>query len=511
LNTEKVAAIDIGSSSIRMTICEVKENEYNILDELRQPVKLGRDCFYNGKIERDTIDESLAVLRKFKRLCDEYGVKRIKAVATTALLEASNFDTLIDNIRSMTDIEVEVLTPSKESEYIYRAFDDIVAKDFDPGKKTNWAIIEVGAGNVEVIILEDKYILFSRSLPLGTLRIKQMFNKVLSSEGNFYAFLNVIIEHEFQNLKRNIPQIKIDRLYCIGFEIEELGKILAEKQSAVNRIERHSLEELIGSIQNYSDEEISEKLNVPYNFSDTFFSSSFIFLKIIAFFNTDEIFIPRTTLRNGIIKSLFYNVDESVYFATLEKQLLSNSINIGRSLNFDEKHGLKVMDLALKIFDQTKAIHNLGNLERCYLLVASLLHDIGASISYRSHHKHSLYIISEQDLFSFGKSDVKIVANIARYHRKSPPKDSHPEYMSLSHKERMTVTKLASILRMADGLDNTHLQLVEELEITKKESGILMTATVNDRFYPELYSFKQKKDLFEDFFGITIELRIIEK
>ena len=214
------------------------------------------------------------------------------------------------------------------------------------------------------------------------------------------------------------------------------------------------------------------------------------------------------SLKDGIIKSLFFVQNKKKYFSKLEMQLYANAISLGRSLNFDEKHAIKVMEIATKIFDQTKDIHYLGNIEKCYLIIASILHDIGSALSYRSHHKHSLYIIKAQEFFSFNKNEINIIANIARYHRKSGPRKSHPDYMILSHKDKMIVMKLASRLRIADSLDNTHLQIIKDIELSREDNKIIINAIVKDQFFSEIYSFKYKKELFEEFFGLKVILKI---
>ncbi len=510
MKKENIAAIDIGSSSIRMTICEVTKNEYDVLEKLRRPVRLGKDCFYNGKISRQIINECVLILKKYKKLCEEYKVTKIYAAATTAVREAGNVDVFLDNIRTLTNIDIEILSPSKESEYIYLALSNRISQINDNNKKEYWGIVKIGTGNVQITLLDDQCIIFTRSLPLGIMKIKQIFIKEFNREENFHNFLRVMIEHELQNLKRNIPLIKINKLYVIGFEIEALSKILTKKENDLSQISKNALQNLCLKIQNYTEEEITHKLKIPYELSETFYPASIIFLKIVNFFKCENIYIPRVSLRDGIIRSKFFISNKKKYFQKLEIQLIANAINLGRSLNFDEKHAIKVMDIAIKIFSQTKDIHYLDNIERCYLIVASILHDIGSTLSYRSHHKHSLYIIKAQDFFSFDKNEINIIANIARYHRKSGPKNSHPDYISLSHKDRMIVMKLASILRIADSLDNTHLQLIKDIELSKNDNKIIIYATVKEQFFSEVYSFNYKKKLFEDFFGLDVILKIKE-
>ncbi|HOV12723.1 MAG TPA: HD domain-containing protein, partial [Spirochaetota bacterium] len=166
---------------------------------------------------------------------------------------------------------------------------------------------------------------------------------------------------------------------------------------------------------------------------------------------------------------------------------------------------------ALKFFDATSEIHHLGNQERSYLIAASILHDVGISVSARSHHKHSLYVINAQEFFYLSDEEKNIVANIARYHRRSAPKTTHIDFMKLCEKDKMTVIKLASILRIADSLDNSGLQVINSIQTKIENDKLLITAQVIGDPLAEIYSFKYKKELFEDFFGISIKLNIIRK
>ena len=124
MDKNRVAAIDIGSRAIRMTIAEVVNDKIEILEEVSLSVRLGKDSFDKGRILRPTIDESIQILRKYKNLCEEYKVDRIRAVATTAVREATNFDIFLDNILTNTGISVEILSITKETELIYKAISE---------------------------------------------------------------------------------------------------------------------------------------------------------------------------------------------------------------------------------------------------------------------------------------------------------------------------------------------------------------------------------------------------
>lgn len=507
MNKKVLSVIDIGSSAIRMSIVEVIDGKISILEELRQQVRLGKDTFNKGKILRPTINQCILILKNYKNLCDEYKVEEIYVVATTAVREASNVDIFIDNIFSNTGLAVEIISTTKETEYIYNAINSNIINKFKRNDEYQ-AIIEIGSGTVEISIFNRKSIIFSRSLPMGALKMKMIFSDAPNAEESFLYYLKATVERELRNLKREIPASKVSAIYGIGSELELLTKILNSNENE-NYINKKELEEFCSKIHSFSDDEIVHKMNVPYDYADTFHPIIFMFSKVIDFFECDKIYIPKVNLRYGVAQSVIDSIDKIDFFCKYQIQFKTTAINIGRRLNFDENHALKVMNLALKIFDETSNAHQLGDKEKAYLMISSILHDIGASLSDSSHHKHSMYIIKSQDFFYLEERQKNIIANVARYHRSSDPKSTHPDYMELSPKDRMIVMKLSSILRIADSLDNTHLQLVKNIRVIKdKPNSLIIAAYVKDQIFAELYSFRYKKILFETLFGVSLRLKI---
>ncbi len=507
-----VGIIDIGSSSIKMNIYELFEDHYVILESLRQHVRLGNDSFYEGKISRKTINECIAILNRYKKLCKDYNTKYIKTVATTAVREAENSDIFIDSIYRHTDLEIELLGVQNESEYIFSAIMNILNKKKITHENENWAIVEISAGNIEITLLEGNCILYSRSLPVGFLKIMQIYRKMFEySEENFFNFYTVMITNELKNFKRSMPIIKINKLYVVGTEFSLLPLIINASESDLPAITKLNFNKFYSKIKDYTEEQLFHKIKISHDLTESFIPALHLFTIIFDFFKCNNFIIPKISLTDGIVNYIYYVQEEKDYYVKLEKQLKINAINIGRSLKFDEKHAVKVMDIAVKLFNETREIHRLGELEKCYLIVASLLHDIGSSISYRSHHKHTLYIIKALNFFSLNSNQINIIANIARYHRKSSPKNSHPDYTALSLHDKMIVLKLSSILRIADSLDNTHLQLINEINIETAGNYLLIISSVKDNYLSEFFSFEYKKQLFEEIFGLHLEIKKVIK
>ncbi|MBF0531729.1 MAG: HD domain-containing protein [Candidatus Omnitrophica bacterium] len=146
-----------------------------------------------------------------------------------------------------------------------------------------------------------------------------------------------------------------------------------------------------------------------------------------------------------------------------ENHLASAAIALGRDYRYEEKHCSHVADLALSLFDQLKALHRLETKHRQWLAAAAILHDIGWTRGQQKHHKTSCALIIRSRKLPLPRKDRVIIGLIARYHRKSLPKSSHKYFAELDPKSRDVVTRLAAFLRLADGLDRTHLSSVEQI------------------------------------------------
>jgi exopolyphosphatase/guanosine-5'-triphosphate,3'-diphosphate pyrophosphatase len=177
------------------------------------------------------------------------------------------------------------------------------------------------------------------------------------------------------------------------------------------------------------------------------------------------------------------------------------------AFDWDVEHCRQVRDLALMLFDQLQPLHKLGAGERNILEAAALLHDIGWTIAGKKHHKHSYRLIRESagKLIEFSMEQVELIANVARYHRKSPPSPHHESFAALTPDEQHTVQRLAAILRIADGLDRPHLQQVKQLvcEVGNRRVSIAVKALANASAHIE--GAARKRELFEAVFDRSVE------
>lgn len=169
----------------------------------------------------------------------------------------------------------------------------------------------------------------------------------------------------------------------------------------------------------------------------------------------------------------------------------------------NKTHANNVQKLSLEIFDEVNGkIKELSDKKRKYLEIASLLHDIGYSISTSKHNQFSQKLIIEKGISGFSDKEIEIISCIARYHRGGKPnKKKHKIYCNLDKKERKTVKRLAGILRIADGLDDrAHSGMIKNIKINYDEENGICTFKLtpyNDDFRPDITFAIRKRELFE--------------
>lgn len=162
--------------------------------------------------------------------------------------------------------------------------------------------------------------------------------------------------------------------------------------------------------------------------------------------------------------------------------------------------------MALQLFDACRPLHQLGAAERALLEYASLLHDIGYYISRSSHHKHSLYLIKQADWRGFQPEEIDVMANVARYHRRSLPKDQHTAFVRLSSENQLLVRQLASFLRLANGLDRSHYQNVSCMRADLDDQYMNIAIETKGDPQLEIWSARRASDLYEQTFRRKVRI-----
>lgn len=498
-----IAAIDVGSNAMRLTIASVEgDRKISTLENLREPVRLGQDVFSRGVVSDESIELAVGALQRFKESMDRHSVKWSKAVATSALREAMNRDLFLDTVTQRTGIEIAVIGPDEEARLIHLA----VVGEINLKNKTA-LLVDIGGGSTEVTLTTDGSIVSTESYRLGAVRLVHLLEGKKHGEREFNQLVREYVDATQRRLKREIGNKKIDVCIGTGGNIETLGSLRKELlgKDRTTLLGVDELDTILRKLQSLSYEERVQELHMRPDRADVIVPASIIlqhFAKVAA---VDEVQIPNVGLKEGILLDLVAEMYEDTKHAHRE-QVIAAALQVGRKYFFDEQHGSCVARYAVQLFDQTRSLHNLTLEHRLLLEIAALLHDVGNFISATDHHKHTQYLLESTPVMGLSQSQMAIIANTARYHRKSYPKPQHDSYRLLSSKERVLVSKLASLLRLADAMDNEHASKVSSFTVEYKKPKFRINLKGEGDLLLEKWALAKKAEMFEEVFGVKVSV-----
>ena len=503
--------IDIGSNSIKLLIGEPVEGDIMILESLKNIVPIGRATFIKGHITQELINLTINILEKYKKVLAEYEIKQVFVIATTAVREANNRNIFVDTVRRKTGFEIEVLSVGDIVYYI-DAYISYKLKDTYPIHNKNLLIAEMGAGSLDISLLKKGFSLMNMGLALGSLRFKQIINKIDGSREELSETVQEYIENEFAYFKSRLPRAHVDDIFMIDENQEYLKAILPHTKVSTNffQFSVQEVEKVIAELSTKAPEEIATEYDLPPENVDTLLPYMIILKMFFSLTENPHVYILETSLAEAVLANKVLGLELSKRY-NKGNQLVSVAHSICEQYNVNLDHAKHVAHLSKGLFEGLGVHLGLEENELLYLVLAAYLHDIGKFISNRSHHKHSEYIISSLNLFRLTDEEIKIIACVARYHRRGEPAKSHLIYNSLSEDKQIVVQKLAALLRIANALDHSHRQKVKALQVLSgKPDDISLQVDTKQNFLLEKNDFMEKKVLFETITGSKLKIVINE-
>lgn len=506
---ETAAVIDVGSGAVRMVVAELGPGaQIRHLENLSKPVRLGRDVFTTGRISQPVMRETIEILRNFKAAAETYGVKRIQAIATSAVREAINRDNFIDRAFLAAGVDVEVIEGAEENRLSLLAAEDALEGPLQIGKK-NCLILEAGCGATEIIVLAKGKVELNRSLLVGSIRLPERLILGKCEVAVLARAVRRVIQALVADARRECDWDALDTIIAMGADMR-----LAARQIAGPAATNHQ----VLAVKDFLDfaklaakspaDELAARCGVPFSDAETLHPATLIVSTFLAQTKAESLVVPAASIRDGLLLEMSQVVSGGKR-TDVSRQVTSSARSLGRKFKYDDGHAQVVAALSLKLFDFLKAEHGLGPRERMLLETAAILHDIGFYISPTSHHKHAAYLVSASEIFGLRKADKDIVANVVRYHRRSLPKPTHTSYMSLPRQDRTVVSKLAAILRVSDALDNPHQQKIRDFSLEKQAESFTLWVgpEAGGDVSLERQAMQGKADLFAEVFGVAIALK----
>lgn len=502
-----VAAIDVGANAIRMVIAEVfPDGRIEVLEQLHRAVRLGQDTFRRGRLGGESMRAAVQVLRDYRKLLDLYRVERIRAVATTAVREASNGETFLDRVFMATRLNVEVIDTSEESRLTVSAVCQAVGDALGVNQGLT-LIADVGGGSTLLTVLENGEIETSQSLRLGSIRLQEMFSTSEESPRRSADLLRQHISNALSTLQSAVPLEQIDAFVAVGgdarFAAREIGEPTEFAELMV--VGKADFDALAGRCERYTAEELSKRHGLPFAEAETLNPALLVYQLLLQRTKASQMIVSQISMRDGLLLELARHVTGKEDKA-LATGIIHSATAIAEKYHVDLHHATEVAETAVRLFDIFQSDHGLEERRRLLLRVAALLHEVGGYVSSRAHHKHSEYLIANSEIFGLNRNEIAVVAQVARYHRRSVPRASHPAYMALARESRVVVNKLAALLRVADALIRGRRRRESDLGFTRRGDDLIVTMPSGSDLLLEERAVETKGDLLEEVYGVKIRL-----
>ena len=485
----RIAAIDIGTNSIHMIVVRIRPDlSFEVVDREKEMVRLGAGGLDGRELTPSATAAAFQTLTRFKRLAESHQVDEIIAAATSAVREAENGGDFIARVRRETGIPVRVISGTEEARLIHRAAGYGVDMSEGPG-----VVIDIGGGSVEITLGTPHRMAMGRSFKAGVIRLTERFVKTDPLSDRDEQRLVRYIRRETRDFVKEVKKRGYARVYGTSGTILSLGSVAMSVGRASDtrnlRVHAKSLRRLRKRLTALT---LDERLKMPGldpRRADLAVAGIVLLDTLLNDLDAEYITLCDLALREGLV--LDYIQKNSAHIRKVDRipDIRRRSVvELAERCNFNTEHARQVARLALAVFDQTVDLHGLGPREREWLEYGALLHDVGVHISYEDHHKHSAYLIRNGGLRGFEPAEVETIAQIARYHRLSAPKKSHPEFGALKAPLRKTVKYLGAILRLAEGLERSHAQVVRNLDMHRRDSHLLVRLTTTGDAELELWA-----------------------
>ena len=507
-DSRRIAAIDIGSNSIRQIVADVSTGGgIQVVDEMKAAPRLAAGLVESGQLDEDAMVRAVEAIARMATLARQLGAERVEAVATSAVRDAANGDDFVHRVERDTGLRVRVLDGEEEARLSFRS----ALAHFDLGSGRA-VVADIGGGSLELVLSVDGVIERIASLPLGAVRLTERF---LSDGSTRPKVLRALRREVRAQLRphlpvrdwRGAPLIGSGGTFTnlAGLSLTRQGIFTARSVHAA-RVARGDVEHLLEMLHSMTPDERREVEGLNSDRADIIVAGLAVVAEVMARLEARDVQVSRYGIREGIlleaarVRPVIADPGEARERSVRE---------LAERSHYEVPHATNVQRLALRLFDSLGARLGAAPVERALLADAALLHDVGYHISYDRHHKHSYHLIVHAELLGVQPADQIVIANVARYHRGAPPKKKHRNYGALDRELRRCVRRLSAILRVADGFDRGHTGAVKSLRVRWLQRALRITPEASDpraSLRLECWGAHRKSALLAKLAGVPVEI-----
>ncbi|HLM28571.1 MAG TPA: Ppx/GppA phosphatase family protein, partial [Acidimicrobiales bacterium] len=471
-----LAAADIGTNSVHLVVARVDGDRFEVMEREREMVRLGSSAGDMKLLTPDAMDRGVAALRRFRQVAEVHGAS-LRATATSAVREAENRGEFIRRAREEAGVEVEVISGVEEARLIHLGVLQAV-----PTFDQKMLVCDIGGGSTELVVGLKGDVLTARSLKLGAIRLTlRYFDGPKVKKGAIEECrrdIRLVLAPAVREIRRIGYDVAVGSSGTIGAVFR---MIAAGGDGPLPRTLKNltvTRDDIDGVVRRLAKEKTVEgRAQIPGldpRRADIILAGTLILEQVVHELNVEALTFSDYALREGVLLDTWRREHGGSLheLSDLRRRSVMHLVDL---TDEDPAHSAQVAHLALELFDATADRLGLGDDSRELLEASALLANVGLFVSHTGHHKHSYYVIrNSEHLTGFTDREVELIAQVARYHRKSTPRKKHPEFVQLGPEDQVRVRALAGLLRVAVGLDRTHGARVTGVSCHDAEDGHLV-------------------------------------
>ena len=503
----RIAAIDIGSNSVRQIVADVTaEGGITVIDEMKAAPRLGADLELTGVLGSQSMQRAAEAIGRMAELARQLGAQRIEAVATSAVRDAANASEFVARVRQEAGLQVRIIDGADEARLSYMS----ALAHFDLGVGRT-VVMDIGGGSLELAMAADGVLDDLVSLPFGALRLTERY------------LLDGATRKAIARLRRDVRDGVRDvlprrdwrgaQLIGSGGTFTNLASIhlarrgmLTARNVHATAVPRVEVEHILDTLAAASADERRNIAGLNPERADIIVAGLAVAAEVLARIEAREVQVSRYGIREGLLLEAA-RVTPTVADPGVARE--RSVREFGERCRFEVPHAEHVQRLALRLFDALGPRLGCAPEERAELADAALLHDVGYHISYDRHHKHAYHLIVHAELLGITPAEQIVIANVARYHRGTPPRKKHGNYGVLEAQLRRRIQRLSAILRVADGFDRGHVGAVRDVKVRWMQRAIRITpvaARGANVLRLELWGAHRKSGLLAELAGVPVEI-----
>ena len=503
-----IAAIDIGTNSIHLLVARpTGNNRFDVIEREKEVVRLGSGSGDMKRLAPDAIERGIEALSRFRLIADSADADLL-AVATSAVREAENRDEFIRRARDDAGVTVEVVSGAEEARLIHLGVLQAV-----PVFDRRHLLIDIGGGSTEFVVGQDGEVFVARSLKLGAIRLTERFlrDEPLKRKAvdECRQYIRAYLTQVVRLVKGASFEVAVGSSGTI-LNLAEIGRALrgepSPKQVSGAVLTAKDLTRVVRALTGARTvEERMEIAGLDPKRADIILGGALVLEQIVTQLDIDEIVISDFALREGVLLDALRRRDRTS-IGHLRDLRYESVLHLAAIAPTEREHAERATELAMQLFEATRELHEIDEANEELLEAAGLLANVGLFVSHDRHHLHSYYVIRNSDLLTgFTDHEIELIAQIARYHRKSAPKPSHAEYSRLGETDQHIVAVLAGILRVAFALDRTRNGVVKGLAVERSKRELVVALdTAGEDAALELYTADARKGLLESALGVGV-------